>query len=95
VDATGRRNEASMITWSLGQLTKLKADNKPLFAIEYLTRLDQKAATAKELAPLGARLVFPSRALDGADPFEQLPPPSTDPKKSATGTPEYSAAHCK
>jgi cysteinyl-tRNA synthetase, unknown class len=95
VDATGMRNDAKLISWSLGQLAKLKPDNKPLFAIEYLTRLDQKAATAKELAPLGVKLVFPSRALDGADPFEQLTPPATDTKKAATGTPEYSAQHCK
>lgn len=96
VDATGQRNEASLIKWSLEHLAKLTADNKPLFAIEYLTRLDQKAATAKELAPLGIRLVYPSRSLDGEDPFEPLPPPSIERKKSAEmGTPEYSAAHCK
>ena len=95
VDATGKRNEATLISWSLDQLRKLRQDGKPLFAIEYLTSPEQKATTTRELGPLGVRLVFPSRALDGADPFEQLPPPSAALKVAATGTPEYNAENCK
>lgn len=90
VAATGQRNDASLIAWSTGQLKLLAADGKPIFAVEYLRAREAVESTHRELAALGLRATFPTRALDGRDPLE--PDPSAVP--AAVGTPEFSVKHC-
>jgi cysteinyl-tRNA synthetase len=90
VDATGKRNSAELISWSLGQIQKLQRDGKPALAVEYLRDAEQVRKTRAELGSLGIVPVFPTRALDGRDPFVPDPPAQTP----AFGTPEYGAAKC-
>lgn len=99
VEGTGKRNPEAMIAGSIELLNKLRADGKPVFAVEYLKRESDVAAATAELEERGIVPVFPSRALDGTDPLA----PETSKDQSAeketanaqeTGTPEYASTNC-
>jgi endo-alpha-1,4-polygalactosaminidase (GH114 family) len=97
VNGTGVRNEDSMFQWSTMQLQKLARDGKPVFAVEYLNSLDAARAARLELDVMGFRATFPTRALDGDDPFvtAEAGAGSPTPAKPEAGTPEYAATNCK
>jgi endo-alpha-1,4-polygalactosaminidase (GH114 family) len=90
VYGTGRRNPEAMVAGSMSKLRLLKADGKPVFAVEYLRDAAQIEVTRTELAAIKVPVVFPTRALDGRDPLaisERAGLPNY-------GSPEYASARC-
>jgi cysteinyl-tRNA synthetase, unknown class len=87
---TGVRNAASDISDSREALKRLRADGKPVFAIEYLTSDEQIATARAELARNHFTPVFPTRGLDGNSPVSTAGPALSNQQ----GTPEYGAATC-
>lgn len=86
--ATGVRNKPSDIRSSLGALSRLIGDGKPVFAVEYLTDTWQMASVAYEMRRLHLVPTVQPRALDGADPASHIE------LASEIGTPERTAKDC-
>lgn len=85
---TGVRNGEDGITWSTSLLDLLIGEGKPVFAVEYLTKADQIAATTAELRARGMVPTVQTRALDGGDPLRPLD------LTAEIGTPERTARAC-
>lgn len=85
---TGTRNKAEEVAWSLARLNLLAADWKPVFNVEYLTRMGDIDRVRHELFQMGFAPTFPTRSLDGEEP--------TLPRdiQSEIGTPERTKAQC-
>lgn len=85
---TGVRNKPDDIAWSKSKLKLLIADYKPVFNVEYLTRMEDIDRVRHELILSGFRPTFPTRSLDGEEP--------TLPRDIAAevGTPERTKAQC-
>lgn len=85
---TGTRNRPEDIAWSKGRLALLLADRKPVFDVEYLTRIADIDQARHELIQGGFVPTFPTRSLDGDEP--------TLPRDIATeiGTPERTKSVC-
>lgn len=85
---TDKRNKPEDIAWSKSRLELLVADRKPVFDVEYLTRLADIDRARHELIQEGFVPVFPTRSLDGDEP--------TLPRDIANevGTPERTKALC-
>lgn len=96
VDGTGKRNPPAMVTDTVALLDTLKAEGKPIFAVEYLTSRQAIAAARRALKARGYVGVFPTRALDGADPVaaHDVAVAAATPAEPETGTPEYAQAKC-
>lgn len=99
VNGTGKRNPDAMVKGSVEMLDLLRAEDKPIFAVEYLQSADAIASAGKELRAKGYIGVFPTRALDGAAPVASREAAVGDgaavtPSEAETGTPEYAQAKC-
>lgn len=100
---TNARNSDKDIGWSLERLNKLRADWKPIFAVEYPESKELASGATAELRKLGFVPTIQHRSLDGRDPA--APPPPSPPAASdgdaaapvapAVGSPEYIATVCK
>ena len=86
---TGVRNKPEDIAWSKGRLDLLLGDRKPVFNVEYLTRIEDIDRVRHELFKGGFVPTFPTRSLDGEEP--------TLPRdiNNEVGTPERTQAMCK
>lgn len=97
---TGSRNHSATVGASKMLLDRLKAEGKPVFAVEYLTEPAKIDSAASELAGFGYRPVFPTRALDGANPMAKAESGASEQQKSSEpsgdnyGTPEYARRNC-
>lgn len=96
---TGSRNDSASVGASKTLLDRLKAEGKPIFAVEYLTEPAKIDSAASELAGFGYRPVFPTRALDGANPMEKSESRASEQGSSESseetyGTPEYARRNC-
>lgn len=88
ISETGARNSDDGIMWSTTMLNLLLGEGKPVFAVEYLTKADQIAATTAELRARGIVPTIQTRALDGGDPLHPLD------LTAEIGTPERTARAC-
>lgn len=86
---TGSRNKPEDIAWSKSRLDLLLGDWKPVFDVEYLTRVTDIDKARHELFQVGFVPTFPTRSLDGDEP--------TLPRdiKNEVGTPERTQSVCK
>jgi cysteinyl-tRNA synthetase, unknown class len=85
---TGRRNTPADIRWSLGMLSHLLNEGKPVFAVEYLIDAGQIDVTAREMRRRRLVPAFETRALDGQDPTKPVD------LKTEIGTPERTTKQC-
>ncbi len=85
---TGRRNTPADIRWSLGMLSHLLNEGKPVFAVEYLIDAGQIDVTARELRRKRLVPAFETRALDGQDPTKPVD------LNTEIGTPERTTKQC-
>ena len=86
---TGARNPAANIARALGHLSRLRWHWKPVFPVEYLMTAEAIARANSEERALGLVPVFPTRALDGADPTAAVT------LEHQSGTPEFIKTNCK
>jgi cysteinyl-tRNA synthetase len=90
LDGTGKRNSSRQIETSLAGIRALRADYKPVFAVEYLPKQELIASARRELLGLGLVPTFADRSLDGYDPLM--------PREKASeqyGTAEWTERECK
>lgn len=90
LDGTGTRNSNRQIEAALAGIRVLRADYKPVFAVEYLPRRELIASARSELIGLGLVPTFADRSLDGYDPL--MP---REKKNEQYGTAEWTERECK
>ena len=86
--STGERNAADDIATSLGHLSRLRWQWKPVFPVEYLLSESDIAAARAEAKFRGLVPTFPTRALDGGDPTAPVA------LEKEAGTPEFIKEKC-
>lgn len=104
LSGTSKRNDDATIAESKRLLDLSKQQGRPVFAVEYLDRKSAIESATAELRKFGYTPVFPTRALDGADPVREpvansrAPAPVAPPIGNAAeeyGTPEYAERYCQ
>jgi len=88
IQATGVRNKPEDIAWSLGMLNRLRAEDKPVFAVEYLIDRHAMRVADNEVREHGFVPTFQTRALDGKDPTAPIE------LSTEVGTPERTTKEC-
>lgn len=88
LQATGTRNKPADIAWSKALLERLRAEDKPVFAVEYLLDKRTMRSAGREVRSYGFVPTFQTRALDGEDPAAPIV------LTTEVGTPERTAKEC-
>jgi cysteinyl-tRNA synthetase, unknown class len=71
----GKPNAADDVANTIALLSRLKAEGKPVFVVEYLKDAAQRDAARAQLTPLGFVLHFAERALQQTPEYLPSPPP--------------------